>query len=265
MRRALFWTLMPLALPQAIAVRRNAPRFAGAAGPRQGVVGAGEPLRLLAIGDSIVAGVGAETTDRALAGAVAASLADRLPREVHWWMTGKIGAGVREARSRLLPQAPEQDFDAVIVSIGVNDITGLRRSRSWADELGDFLDALRARYPRATIAMAGMPPLQVFPLLPYPLRAILGMRGRTFDALASRVVASRANMVFVPLIFDPAPGRFSADGFHPSRESYAELGAGAADRLLAAWSVTAGRSLDIASPSGDNRLRISTFQDVSRR
>ena len=54
-------SLSPLALPMAVQARRNALRLAPAAGPDRGLAGAdtpGEPLRLLLIGESTVAGVG---------------------------------------------------------------------------------------------------------------------------------------------------------------------------------------------------------------
>ncbi len=234
MRRALFWVLFPLVIPQALRVRRTAPRFAGASGADTGVCRFNAPqLRILAIGDSIVAGVGAGTMDGALAGATAAALSQRLVRTVAWRANGKIGAGIDKVRAQLLPMVPDEHYDAVIVSVGVNDITGLYRSGPWADALGRFLDALRERFPQATILLAGMPPLEAFPLLPFPLRCLLGMRGKTFDGLARREVALRENMLFVPLDFDPHPGKFSADGFHPSRASYAEFGAVLSDAFAA--------------------------------
>ena len=47
MRNLIFWGLFPLALPQAIYVRRRAPRFAPPPCEPRGVVGAGDPLRVI--------------------------------------------------------------------------------------------------------------------------------------------------------------------------------------------------------------------------
>ncbi len=232
MRRALFWMLLPFAIPQALRVRRTAPRFAAASGPSAGVVGHGDTLRLLAIGDSIVAGVGAGTTDRALAGATAGALARKFARRVVWRAQGKIGAGVDKVREQLLAAVGEHDFDVVVLSVGVNDITSLARSGRWASTLGALLDDVRARNPRAIVALAGIPPLQGFPLLPFPLKRIFGLRGRTFSDLARREIEARADMLFLPLDFDPRPDRFSADGFHPSQASYTEFGEAFAHELV---------------------------------
>ena len=62
----MFWLSVPLLLPQALYVRKTAPRFAAAEGPSSGASGTGNTVRLLAIGDSIIAGVGATTLANAL-------------------------------------------------------------------------------------------------------------------------------------------------------------------------------------------------------
>ena len=59
MRNLLFWGLFPFALPQAVYVRRTAPRFAPPDCAPSGRVGSGPPLKIVGIGDSIIAGVGA--------------------------------------------------------------------------------------------------------------------------------------------------------------------------------------------------------------
>ena len=56
MRNVVFWGSLPFLAPQALYVRRTAPRFAEASGPSKGAIGAGPGKRLVAIGDSIVAG-----------------------------------------------------------------------------------------------------------------------------------------------------------------------------------------------------------------
>jgi lysophospholipase L1-like esterase len=71
----IFWIVFPFLVPQALYVRKTAPRFAPAHGPAEGSVGEGEQTRLLAIGDSIIAGVGASAFSKALVGQTASALA----------------------------------------------------------------------------------------------------------------------------------------------------------------------------------------------
>lgn len=114
----------------------------------------------------------------------------------------------------------------------VNDITGLTTIRKWRRNLALLLSELQAHSPNAVIAVAGMPPLHAFPLLPQPLRAVFGMRARIFDKVAIKVINGYRNAIHVPLDFEPDPEKFAPDGYHPSEESYVEFGRYMADGLL---------------------------------
>lgn len=226
----MFWVVFPLVVPQALYVRRTAPRFAPAGGPAKGSIGDGEPVRLLAIGDSIIAGVGASSYANALIGQTASALATSRGCRVLWQALGVSGYDAARVLGRLVPRLPPESCDYIVLSVGVNDITGLTSIRRWRRSLSLILQELQAHSPDAVIAVAGMPPLHGFPLLPQPLRALFGMRARVFDDAASKVVDEYANALHVPLDFEPEPDRFAPDGYHPSEESYAEFG-----RLLADW------------------------------
>lgn len=232
MRSLLFWLLFPLVLPQAIRVRKNAPRFPGAGGPKEGTTGEGPRLKLLAVGDSIIAGVGAKELARALVGQTAAGLADLLGCRIDWAARGSIGADSNKILHRLVPSLPEPEADVIILSVGVNDVTGLTRLSRWQRNLNDLLAALHRHSPRAIVAVAGIPPLKGFPLLPQPLGALFGLRGDLFDRCARKTVARCHRAVYVPLDFDPAPDNFSADGYHPSEASYREFGLMMATRIV---------------------------------
>lgn len=235
LRRMLFWMLLPWVIPQALYVRQTAPRFQAASGPPRGSTGACASLRLLGIGDSIIAGVGVDATEQALAAQTARALTRRTGRAVSWMALGQIGATAAKVR-RLLAQVPAEPFDVIVVSVGINDVTGLSRSGRWRKDLGRLVTALEGRVPDAVILVAGLPPLWGFPLLPQPLRALLGLRARTFDAVARALVAGHPRRVYVPLDFEPTPDKFAADGYHPSPESYGLFGdvmAQAAARCLA--------------------------------
>jgi lysophospholipase L1-like esterase len=56
------------------------------------------------------------------------------------------------------------------------------------------------------------------------MRALFGIRGQTFDRAARAEIGRHENAIHVPLDFEPEPHMFSADGFHPSEESYQEFG-----------------------------------------
>ncbi len=210
----------------------RAPRFAPAGGPVEGSVGSGERTRLLAVGDSIVAGVGASELSKAMVGQTAAALAGALNSCIAWQALGVSGYDARKVLERSLPKLPDVAFDYIIVSVGVNDITGLTTIRKWRHNLTLLLSKLQAHSPNAVIAVAGMPPLHAFPLLPQPLKAVLGMRARAFDKVARKVIGGCRNAIHVPLDFEVDPIKFAPDGYHPSEESYIEFGRYMADGLL---------------------------------
>lgn len=232
MKNVLFWGVVPFLLPQALYVRKTAPRFAPAGGPSEGMWGNGTRTRLLAVGDSIIAGVGASELSKALVGQTAAAIAASLNCCVSWQAHGISGYNSTKILDHLLPALPDVTADYIIVSVGVNDITGLTTLRKWRQNLSLLLDKLHAHSPDAVIAVAGMPPMHVFPLLPQPLRATFGMRSRSFDEVAKKVVEGLPKAVHVPLDFEPEPHKFSPDGYHPSEDSYVEFGRYMADGLI---------------------------------
>ena len=232
MKGLLFWIALPFLIPQALYVRKHAPRFDPAAGPNEGSVGEGPPTTLLAIGDSIIAGVGASQLSKALVGQTATALAATTGCELRWQAIGTSGFDSRKVLDQLLPRIPDCSFDYIIVSVGVNDVTGLTSVRTWRRNLSQLLGTLRAYSPNAVITVAGLPPMHEFPLLPQPLRAVIGLRARTLDDVARRVVDSLDSCIHVAVDFDPDPELFAADGYHPSEAGYAEFGREVARRML---------------------------------
>jgi lysophospholipase L1-like esterase len=224
MRSALFWLSLPFILPQAIKVRRTALRSNGATGPPQGVVGKGDTKRLLVYGDSIAAGVGATDFRRALVGQAARALSDKTKQQIRWTADGKIGANSERLLRTLDDSFNGELADYIILSIGVNDVTSLATLNTWRSNLDALLTRLKAIHDEPVIAVAGLPPLSGFPLLPEPLRSVVGGRGIAFDRAARDVVAAHAGAVHVPVEFPTTPERFADDGFHPSEAGYAEFG-----------------------------------------
>lgn len=231
MNGILFWGGLLACLPQAIYVRKTAPRFSPAAGPPSGSAGTGKPLHLTAIGDSIIAGVGASQLTLALVGQTAEKLARSLACQVRWNALGENGIDSRGVVDRLVPRLANIETDVFLVSVGVNDITGLSTLAGWKRNLAEVLESLTRHSPQALIAVAGIPPLRGFPVLPQPLRALIGARGEAFDGIARELISQHPNALHLPLDFEPTPDQFSADGFHPSEASYRKFGEMMAQRI----------------------------------
>ena len=246
--RAAFWTLLPLAAPQALWVRRRALRLPAAAGPREGAVGSGPMLRLVAVGDSIIAGVGAATADRGLTGRFAEALAAGAGRTVHWRSYGESGETGRDTAARLRALPPDTQARAetlVLISTGVNHVTGLDRSERWLAAVEAVIEAAEARLPGAGLVFLGLPEFDAFPLLPQPLRGLMALRGRHFDRLLARRLSRHPRALHVPVHIPRDAALFCEDGFHPSEEGYGLLGQGMADLARERWP----QGAPVASPS----------------
>jgi lysophospholipase L1-like esterase len=221
--RLFIYALFPVTFSQALALRRHALGFLPPVGPQEGRIGRGDPLHFLAIGDSIIAGVGARRIEQSTVAHVARFMSGRLSREINWHAAGKIGASTRSVRVDLVPGLPSRAFDAILVSVGVNDVLKLERSARYRRQLLKLLHELRRHSPGAVIACLGLPPLDEFPKLRRPLRWIVGMRVRRFDQVAREALERVPDVLHIPVSFSPKAEMFSDDGLHPSETSQRRL------------------------------------------
>ena len=219
LHRLLFWVLLPLTALQGVWLARRATRLPAAAGAREGIVGTGPDLHLLAIGDSIIDGVGTGRREFSLPVQFAAALGERAQRRVHWRIAGASGYAIREVLGLLADVQQDTPADIVLLSVGVNDVTGLSSTRQWRRQLHALLTGIRERWPAAEVVFAGLPPMARFPLPPQPLRVALGLRAATLDRIACEVVADYPGVTHVPTRIDPQHHDFCEDGFHPSADS----------------------------------------------
>ncbi len=217
--RVMFWLMLPLSAVQGLWLRRVATRLPGAPGARQGSTGAGEPMRFLALGDSIIDGVGTADVSASLPGQFARLLAHQAGQSVHWRVEGQSGYAIDDVLKRLESLRDITPPDIVLVSVGVNDVTGLSSTRRWRTKLKELLNLMGEYWPGTRIIFAGLPPMSEFPLPPQPLRFTLGLRAATLDHIAAGVIEAYPNACHVPTLINPQQHGFCEDGFHPSAES----------------------------------------------
>ncbi len=224
MQSFLFWSLLPLLAPQAIWVKHTARRFEDAKGPTFGSIAApntqAPTMNLLAIGDSIIAGVGARHMEKALVAQTAYRLSMSLKRRINWQALARTGANSIEICEQILPNLPEHPAEIILLSAGVNDITSLRTTRQWRLTLNQLLQSLIDHSPQSMIVFLGIPPMGEFPALPRPLRNLIGLRANQFNRLALREASMHPNIIYAQLPMTISPDSFSADGYHPSEHSY---------------------------------------------
>jgi lysophospholipase L1-like esterase len=231
--------LLPLAWTQGTATRRRVPRLPPASPPHRGAVpGRGAPIRVLAIGESSISGVGISCGNQSVTAVATRTLARLTGRPATWRAHGLSGASTRQGMEQLMSRIAREPADLLIIAFGVNDATGYRSPTAFADDLAALVAAARARVGQAAVVIAGVAPLASFPALPWPLRAILGWRASALQAAADRL-AERLPKVVVERFSAPlGPDLFARDGFHPNPLAHALWGekiAALALPLVARW------------------------------
>jgi lysophospholipase L1-like esterase len=218
--------LAPVLLWQGRQVRRNALRLPEAEGPREGVAGTGKVcLRVLIVGDSSAAGVGDKNQTQALAGRLSEALSQRLGGAVVWQLIARSGDTTRVSLTavRKLSLHPA---DVMIAALGLNDVVAQVSPKIWLARL-DKLDRIAIKRAGVKhIVHAGIPPIHSFPLLPNPLRWVLGADALAYNRALRHWVKRWPDRWWLPLPFEndqPSDSSvlMAEDGFHPGPAIYA--------------------------------------------
>ena len=223
----------PVLYAQGKRLRRDTPILPPAALPWHGTHEGPNPLRLLLLGDSTVAGVGAATQLDGLPGNLARELGERLNRGVEWRAVGESGATSRDLIERFLDEAVSAPFDIVFLSVGANDALGLRSRAVFGRDVRQLLTRLRTTSPEATVIMSSLPAFFRFELLPNPLKRNLYRHSRSLEGEARRVVGMMHNARMSPPPPPYSEGFFASDLFHPSEVGYRDWARFAVDDAFA--------------------------------
>jgi lysophospholipase L1-like esterase len=216
--------LLPILLAQGYWLRKRTPRLPDAAGPLEGTeAAAGDPIRLVALGESTVSGVGARTHETALTGQLALALKQQTKRSVNWLVAARSGINARNCRVELVPKLAGGGADVVLIALGVNDTIEFHSARRWASDIERLIRSVRAQVgDGAVVLLAGVPPLDYFPALPQPLSFVLGARSAALERASVALATKLKRVVHVPFKIEKkrCEELFCADGFHPSELGY---------------------------------------------
>ncbi len=187
-------------------------------------------LRLLVLGDSAAAGVGAPSQDAALLGQLVSALAPAGP--IAWRLVARTGATAAGTR-RHLAAKPAEQCDVAVVSIGTNDIMAGRGTDAVLADLHAIVNTLQQSWGVRHVVLSGMPPIGRIPALPQPLRWYMGRKARALDAALLAWVAGQPGCEVLTTDWPFDKTELAADGFHPGPTMYAVWGRAAAERVRA--------------------------------
>ena len=227
------WPLSPLLAAQALWVRGKAVSLPEASGPRHGTAGSGAPLRVLIAGDSSAAGVGVSEQSQALSGQLTRALSRSC--QVHWRLCAATGATTARCHEMLIA-LPAEPFDVAVTALGVNDVTRLVSHRRFVARQQALLQLLRHRFSVRHILVTGVPPMGAFPLLPHPLRWVLGAQAARMDQALQQMLAQDPTAHHIAVTFPPDPAMAAEDGYHPSAAAYTLWADTMAQAILSRWS-----------------------------
>ncbi|MEM5495499.1 SGNH/GDSL hydrolase family protein [Hoeflea sp. AS16] len=214
------WLLVPVAVTKGLGVRKTVPRLPPPRGRPRGQSGEGNPeIRLLIIGDSSAAGVGADRIEDTLGPQLAGILGETTGKAVAWRNAGANSAIAAQVRDHVLPHIEERDFTHVIVAVGTNDAKNFVTRSAFKKGFGGLLYAVHARWPEAKAYWSPVVDMPDVPALPSSLAFILGLRAQIINAMGAQLCRERNATALEPLPVE-GPEGFAIDGFHANALGY---------------------------------------------
>lgn len=223
--------LAPVLLLQGKYVRKTIESLPEPVGQRRGVIGSGSALRVLIVGDSAAAGVGVINQKQALLGNLIGIL--KVNFEVSYALMANTGDNTRDCIAQL-KTAEAEEFDIVLISLGVNDVTSGCSEAAFIKRQTALIDLLQKKFFARQIILSGLPPMSDFPALPQPLRWYIGAQAQRFNQRVEQL-ARKYELDFIELEFDGDHGLMASDGFHPGPKVYKAWAEMAAQTVLSSY------------------------------
>ncbi|MFJ9316670.1 SGNH/GDSL hydrolase family protein [Pimelobacter simplex] len=198
----------------------------------------GTPLRLLVLGDSIAAGLGAERPKDTLGARIARGLAAELRRPVALRTAAVVGSESSALAGQLDALPATYRADVAVVVVGGNDVTHRVPVVTSAQHLEDAV--VRLREQGTAVVVGTCPDLGALRPVPQPLRSLGSRMSRQLaSAQAEVAVRNGAHAVSLAHVVGPffitnPDEMFSLDRFHPSALGYKRTAKALLPSVLAA-------------------------------
>lgn len=155
--------------------------------------------RVLIFGGGPAVGWGVLSHEVALPGALGRALSRQTGRGATVQVTAiprlKVGSAVTA-----LSEIKLHRYDAVVVTLGVNDAGALTALASWRRDLTSTLhEILQRSSPVARIFVAGVHPIRSIPVYDGPLGSIADAHARKMNAISAELCSPLSRVTFVPL------------------------------------------------------------------
>lgn len=170
--------LLPLLYYQGKNIRKKVPRLPEASGTKgrsnSSSSEINQPLQLITIGESTIAGVGVERHEEGFTGSLANALAQAYNCQVNWEVFAKSGYTAKQVNERLLKKVAAKKADLIVIGLGGNDAFTLNNPKRWTQDCKELIRMLQEKYPEAALFFCNMPPIKEFPAFTKPIKWVIG-------------------------------------------------------------------------------------------
>ena len=213
---------------------------------RYGADEAGDPVRLVLVGDSSAAGFGVEQARQTPGAVIASGVSEALSRPVDLRCFAVVGATSEEIKPQVQRALAHRPQVAVIL-VGANDVTHLVKTPVAVAHLADAVRTLREA--GGEVVVGTCPDLGTIRPIQPPLRWLA--RGLSRSMAAAQTIATveaGGRTVSLGDLLGPefarAPDRmFAADRFHPSAEGYRAAALALLPSVVMALTAPAGEAV----------------------
>lgn len=227
---------LPLLLFLGKRVRRSIPDLPEASeNLTSSLVGNGETIQLLTLGESTIAGVGVTDHTHGITGQLAKTLHISSGKTIYWQVLACNGYTAEKVNQLLVPQIPEYALDYIVIGLGGNDTFTFNSPLTFKKNMIYLLDNIQLRQPNAQIIIANMPPIGEFPAFPWLIQLVLGSLVKLHGAVIRDIPQRYDNVSYMDETIrlkdwikridgNCTSADLFSDGVHPSAMTYAIWG-----------------------------------------
>lgn len=231
-RVALVVPLLPILYFQGKKIRKNVPKLPEAKNPSGYIkTNSAKTLKILAIGESTIAGVGVDFHENGFIGALAKKIAKETNNSVLWRVYAKSGYTAKMVRKRIVPKIEETNADIIVIGLGGNDAFKLNSPETWMFQINLLIKTLKRKFPKTPIYFTNMPPIKEFPAFTKVIKFVIGNLVEILGKRLYRRVQKKRNVHFNNEIITLEAWQkkynlesdidlFFSDGVHPSKLTY---------------------------------------------
>lgn len=226
--------LLPLMYIQAKRIKASVPRLPPAKGPEGKCFVkpvSSQTLKIMAIGESTIAGVGVATHEEGFTGTLAKEISKLFQIQVDWKVYARSGFTTKRVTDVIIPSIQEQDVGLIVVGLGGNDAFTLSSPKKWRQDISNLIAVLRVKFPDSLILFCNMPPIKLFPAFTSLIKFTIGNLVELFGEELNNLVKQYNGVYFSDEVItlkgwltkysiEGKESDFFSDGVHPSKLTY---------------------------------------------